>query len=177
MSKCKKWLCQIQKANFFMDFHKYIMLDILCTTYIRLEIRFKSYQRSFIPFKSLILLVQEGKCVPQMAGRTIWPSPQFCPQIDFFLKFIQKSEFFMYFYPKNVLIDFFSILHLYSALKGLKLISKLTICIKFEFQCQTNHGPEWNMEFSILIQTPFQHFPNFWALKMSDFATKFSHLS
>ena len=40
-----------------------------------------------------------------------------------------------------------------------------------------NHGPEWNVEFSIPIQTSSRHFSNFWVLKMSDFTKRnFSHV-
>ena len=30
----------------------------------------------------------------------------------------------------------------------LKFISETGNCIEFEFQCQINHGPEWNVKFS-----------------------------
>ena len=30
-----------------------------------------------------------------------------------------------------------------------------------DFGWQINHGPEWHMEFSIPIQTPYRHFSNF----------------
>ena len=37
------------------------------------------------------------------------------------------------------------------------------------FQCHINHGPEWNVEFWIPIQTPYKHFDCYWVLKMFDF--------
>ena len=41
--------------------------------------------------------------------------------------------------------------------------------IEYEFPCRIDHGPDWNVEFSIPIQTPYKHFSNFWGLKISDF--------
>ena len=38
-----------------------------------------------------------------------------------------------------------------------------------KLQCHINHGPEWNVEFSIPIQTPYEHFDYCWILKMFDF--------
>ena len=47
------------------------------------------------------------------------------------------------------------------------------ILLKLEFsisnwqcklQCHINHGPEWNVEFSIPIQTPYKHFDCCWVL-------------
>ena len=42
-----------------------------------------------------------------------------------------------------------------------------------EFECHINHGPEWNIGFSIPIQTSYRHFSNVWALKTSDFKQNF----
>ena len=33
--------------------------------------------------------------------------------------------------------------------------------IEFKFQCRINHRPEWKVEFSIPMQTPFRHFSSF----------------
>ena len=54
-----------------------------------------------------------------MAGRAIWPSPQFCPQIIFSQKIFMKFEFSWYVYHKIILLDFLFKIHQYSALKGL----------------------------------------------------------
>ena len=52
------------------------------------------------------------------------------------------------------------------------------LLLKFEFsisnwqcklQCHINRGPEWNVEFSIPIQTPYRISANCWVLKMCDF--------
>ena len=40
-----------------------------------------------------------------------------------------------------------------------------------KFRCRINHGPQWNVEFSIPIQTPYRYYFNYWALKMSDFTS------
>ena len=42
----------------------------------------------------------------------------------------------------------------------LKFISNSYNGIESEFQCQINHGPEWNMEFSIPIQSPYKALTN-----------------
>ena len=56
--------------------------------------------------------------------------------------------------------------------------SMISLLLKLEFsisnwqcklQCYINHGPEWNVEFSIPIQTPYEHFDCCWVLKMFDF--------
>ena len=38
-----------------------------------------------------------------------------------------------------------------------------------KLQCHINHGPEWNVEFSIPIQTPCKQFDCCRVLKMFDF--------
>ena len=63
-------------------------------------------------------------------------------------------------------IPFWSMIYL---LSKLKFISESDNRTESEFRCQINHGPEWNVEFSISIQTPYRYFSNFWALKMSHF--------
>ena len=45
----------------------------------------------------------------------------------------------------------------------LKFISETDNGIECECQCQINHGPEWNKEFSIPIQIPNWHLSDFWA--------------
>ena len=46
---------------------------------------------------------------------------------------------------------------IYMLLK-LKFISETDNGIEFEFQCQINHGPKGNVEFSIPIQSPYRQF-------------------
>ena len=41
--------------------------------------------------------------------------------------------------------------------------------IEFRFQWEANHGLEWNVEFSIPLQTPCKPFSNFWVWKTGDF--------
>ena len=41
------------------------------------------------------------------------------------------------------------------------LFSETDNCIEFKFQCQINHGPEKDLEFSVPIQTPDRNFSNF----------------
>ena len=50
------------------------------------------------------------------------------------------------------------------------MLSETDNGIGFEFHFQINHGPEWNVEFLIPIQTPRRHFCNFWVLKMGNFS-------
>ena len=58
---------------------------------------------------------------------------------------------------------------IHSLLKS-KSIPETDKGIEFEIQCRVNHGPEWNVEISIPIQTPnSMHFTNLWALEMSGF--------
>ena len=49
------------------------------------------------------------------------------------------------------------------------LFLKMTIVSEFKFHCQINHGPEWNVEFSIAIEIPYRHCSNPWASKVCDF--------
>ena len=63
-------------------------------------------------------------------------------------------------------VPFWSMIYLASKVK---LTFETDNGIKLNFQGQINHGPEWHVEFSIPIQTPYRDFSNFWVLKMSDF--------
>ena len=60
-------------------------------------------------------------------------------------------------------IPFWSIIYL---LLKLEFIISNWQC---KLQYHINHGPEWNVEFSIPIQTPYKHFDCCWVLKMLDF--------
>ena len=70
-------------------------------------------------------------------------------------------------------IPFWSMIYL---LFKLKFFSETENSIEFESQYQINHGPEWNVEFLILIKTPYRHFSNFCVLKMSDFTKQNFHI-
>ena len=66
----------------------------------------------------------------------------------------------------GTMIAHFSLVHY--LLAKLRFVPESDNGIEFKLLCHINHGPEWNVEFSIPIQTPYWHFPNFWAYSMSD---------
>ena len=51
------------------------------------------------------------------------------------------------------------------------LFQKVTVALNL-VQFQINHGPEWNVEFLIPIQSPYRPFSNSWVLNTNDFAKR-----